>query len=157
MTGAASSATSRATARAPARSRAESGSILATRGIGWRNGSLNVDVGRLDALDARPLHVLPRLGERAIDVDAAARVLDHQRGEARLPRVERRPRHAEIGGEADQEHLVEIPLAQIAGQSCRGLAVRLEEGGVRVHLLAVTLADDQLGVRNLEVLVQGRA
>src|SRR5262245_24374280 len=157
MTGAASRASARATARAPARSRAESGSISGACGIDGTNGSLHVDVGRLHALDARPLHVLPRLGERAVDVDATARILDHQRGEARLSRVERRPGHAEICGKTDQEHLVEIPLPQIAGQSCRGLAVRLEEGGVRIHLLAVTLADDQLGVRNLEVLVQGRA
>src|SRR4029450_7346623 len=100
-----------------------------------------------DALDARPEHVLPRFGQRPISVDPSARVLDDERPESRLARVDRRPRDAEVGGEAGEEYLREPAVAQIAREPRRRLAVGLVERRVRVHVLAIALADDQLGVR----------
>src|SRR5947207_706365 len=117
-----------------------------------RARALDVQVGGLDAPDARAEHVLPRLRERPVGVDPARGVLDHVGGESRLPRVHRRPRDAEVGGEPDEEPLLEAGFAQIAHEAGRRLAVRFVERGVGVDGFAVALADDQLGVRDLELL-----
>src|SRR2546421_7600462 len=117
-----------------------------------RARALDVQVGGLDALDARAEHVLPRLRERPVGVDSARGVLDHGGREARLPRVQRRPRDAEVGGQADEDHLLEAALAEVAHEPGWGLAVRLVERGVGVDGFAIALADDQLGVRDLELL-----
>src|SRR5678816_1370785 len=87
--------------------------------------ALDVEIGGLQAANARGLHVRPRLGQRAADVDPAAGVLDDRRAEARLPRVDRRPSDAEVGGEPAQIDLGEAAVTQIAGEPGRRLAVRL--------------------------------
>src|SRR2546425_621228 len=99
---------------------------------------LHADVRGLDALDAGAGHVRPRLAERPAGVDPACGVLDDQGLEAGLARVERRPRHAEIGGEPDEEHAREPALLQVARQARLRLPVGLEKRGVRVHVLPGT-------------------
>jgi hypothetical protein len=69
-----------------------------------------------------------------------------------LARVHRGPGDAEVGREPDEEDLIEPAILQIAREPRRRLAVGLVERGVRIHLLAIALADDQLGVRDPEVL-----
>src|SRR4026207_25830 len=103
---------------------------------------------------ALPSDALVSMPRQAASVTAGPGPTPH------LSRVQRRPAHAEVGGEADQVDLLESAVLHVAGEAGGGLAVRLVEGGVGVHLLPVALADDQLGVRDLEVLVEvgaGRA
>src|SRR6266581_4099007 len=116
--------------------------------------TLRGNVSGSDALDARGEHVFPSLGQRPIGVDAAARVLDDERPESRLARVQRRPCDAEVGGQADEKDLREAAVAQITREPRRRFAVGLVERRVRVHVPAIALADDQLGVRDAEILVQ---
>ena len=118
---------------------------------------LNRDIARLDALDAGLGHVGPGLGERALGVDAAAGVFDHVGFKARLARIERGPCDAEIGGQSRQEQPLHLARLQIGGEPGRGLAVGLGEGRIAVDLLVETLADDQPGLRDREILRQRRA
>src|SRR5207245_9627038 len=97
------------------------------------NARLHVQVGGLDALDARAEHVLPRLRERPVGVDPARAVLDHVGGESRLPRVRRRPRDAEVGGQPDEEHLLEARVPPVAGEAGRRLAIRLDRKSTRLN------------------------
>src|SRR5262245_25914025 len=115
---------------------------------------LSGNVRRGNALDASREHVFPGARQRPVSVDAAASVLDDERPEPSLARVDRRPRDAEVGGEPDEEYLREPTVAQIARQPRRRLAVGLVERRVRVYVLAIALANDQLGVRDAEILVQ---
>src|SRR5262249_28163309 len=85
--------------------------------------------------------------------DAAAGVLDYVSVEAVLARVDGAPGNAEIGGEAGEEDALQAALAQVSGQP-RGLAIGLVEGGVAVDLVAVALADDELGMGHVEALDQ---
>src|ERR671937_1350596 len=98
---------------------------------------LYVDLCRLNALHARAGHVRPCLAERAARVDAARGVLDDDRLEPRLPRVERRPRDAEIGGQPDEEHPREPALLEIAGQPGLRLPIGLEKRRVGVDVLTI--------------------
>src|SRR5205823_2544018 len=86
------------------------------------------------------------VAERSSGVDAARRVLDHQRAEAGARGVERGPRDAEVGGEADEVRVLQAALLEVAGQARHRLAVRFEERGVRVDVRAIALPDDELGV-----------
>src|SRR5713101_9893296 len=115
-----------------------------------RAPSGQLDVRRRDALHAGARHVLPRLAERAAGVDAAGCVLDDGRGETGLAGVERRPGDAEVGGEADEERLLDAALAQVAGESRRRLAIRLVERRVGVDVPSIALADHELRVRDLQ-------
>src|SRR5215471_19945757 len=87
-----------------------------------------------DARDARVLHFVPRRLERAPHVDRAAGVLDHRAVEAELARVERGPRHAEIGGEAADENALDPALVEIALEAGAALAIGLEEEIGRAHV-----------------------
>src|SRR6478736_6339752 len=119
--------------------------------------ALGDDIVRLDALDAGLGHVGPGFCERALGVDAAAGVLDDIGFKAGLARVERAPRHAEVGGEAGEEYPLYLAGYQISGESRRGLAVSLGEGRIAVDVLVKTLADDEPGMRNRKILRQRRA
>src|SRR5215831_13423867 len=115
------------------------------------------EIAESDARDARVLHFMPRRLERALHVDRAAGVLDHRAVEAEPARVERGPRHAEIGGEAAHENALDPALVEISLQAGAAFAIGLQEGRVAVHFPAPTLADDELRVAHGEILVQRRA
>src|SRR5258705_6122576 len=75
------------------------------------------EIRRLNAPHAGGLHCRPGLGERALVVDAAARVLDDQRFKALPARVERAPRDAEVGGEPREENPLQRALLQISAEA----------------------------------------
>src|SRR5262249_7190731 len=106
--------------------------------------------------DAQRREALARGGDRAIDVDAAASVFDHHHGKALAARVLGRVAYAEIEREPRNEDSVQAPLAQITGKAGGGLAVVLVEGRVGIDPGAETLAQNELSVRNLQVVVELR-
>ena len=63
----------------------------------------------------------------------------------------RREEHAKIGRQPAQRHPLEAALAQIAGEAGRRLAVVLAKGRVGVDRPVEALADDQLGMRDVEI------
>src|SRR5689334_224109 len=97
--------------------------------------SLLSDIACLDALDAGVAHLLPGVGQRAVEVDGARGVLDDVGREAELARIERGPGDAEVGGKPGHEHRLDAALLQVTGQSRHGLAVGLDEGRVAVDVL----------------------
>src|SRR5690242_4531783 len=101
--------------------------------------SLSSEVAGPDARDSGFFHLLPGRGERPLHVDRPAGVLDHGAVETELARVERGPRHAEIGRQPAHEHSLDAPLPEVAFEAGAALAVGLEEGRVAVHLLAPAL------------------
>src|SRR5262245_10238092 len=107
--------------------------------------------------DAQRREARARGGDRAVDVDAAARVLDHDHGKVLAARVLGRVAHTEIEREARGEDAAEAPLAQITGKAGRGLAVVLVEGGVGIDGRPEAFAQNELGVRNLQSVVELRA
>ena len=102
-------------------------------------------------------HVAPGGAERAHGVDAARRILDHEGVEAGLARVERRPGDAEIGREAGDEDALEAALLEVALEPGLGLAVGLLEARVAVDPAVVALADDELRMRDLQLLARSSA
>src|SRR5207247_2138697 len=106
--------------------------------------------------DAQRREARARGGDRALDVDAAASILDHDHGKALAARVLGRVAYAEIEREPRNEHSRQAPLAQITGKAGGGLAVILVEGGVGIDPRAEALAQNELGVRNLQVVVELR-
>src|SRR5678815_2879970 len=64
------------------------------------------------APDACRGHVGPGASGRAVEVDRAARVLDHGGVKARRTRVERGPRDAEIGREPAHVQLLELAFPE---------------------------------------------
>jgi hypothetical protein len=86
-------------------------------------------------------------GDRAVQVDGAAGVAEHDGFEAQSPRIERRVAHAEVVRQAGEEDAGEVSLAQIAGESGGGGAVVLEERGVGIDVRPKAFAQDQLGLR----------
>src|SRR5256885_1858052 len=84
----------------------------------------------------------------------AARILDHDHGNALAARVLGRVAYAEIERQPSNEDAHEAPLAQIAGQSGGRLAVVLVKGGVGIDRGAEALSQDELCVRNSQVVVE---
>src|SRR6266545_229107 len=80
------------------------------------------------------------------------RVLDHDGIEAGALGVEGGPRDAEVGGEPGEVDALQSALLEITGEARHGLAVGLEERGVRVDVLAIAIADDELGVRHPQLV-----
>lgn len=118
-------------------------------GPGRRRRQRSGEVAGTDAQHALRDHVLPGCLEAgAAEVDAAARVLDDRRLEARGARVHGAPAHAEVRGETAEEAANDAAFLQVAGEAGAGLLVGLEEGGVAVHVPVVALAHDQRGVGN---------
>src|SRR5262249_60282064 len=78
--------------------------------------ALHPNVRGLNALDARIGHVRPCSAQRAAGIDATRGVLDDERLEAGLSRVERGPRDAEVGGRAHDEGSRQPALREIARQ-----------------------------------------
>src|SRR5262249_10457366 len=85
-----------------------------------------------------------------------ARTRDHARGNPRGGRVLGQRAYEEIEREPRHEDSSQAPLAQITGKAGGGLAVVLVKGGVGIDLRAETLAQNELGVRNLQVIVELR-
>src|SRR5207247_6635809 len=115
---------------------------------------LEGDVGADAPPDPRRRHLPPRLCEGPAGVDRAARVLDDRRVKASPARVEGGPGDAEIRGEPDEDDVLEPAVAKVPREPRGGLAVGLAEGRVRVDVLPVALTQDELGVRDVELLVK---
>src|SRR5262245_20221767 len=103
-------------------------SLIWATSMTGRRVPLHREVAGLDALHPLGRHVAPRLGERAAGVDAPAGVLDHRGLEPGLARVDRRPCHAEVGGEPGEVAAADAAILEVAGEPGRRLAVRLVEG-----------------------------
>jgi hypothetical protein len=89
-------------------------------GYDGRKFGLDRQIARLDFLDTGLSHVGPRLGQRAVHVNRTAGVLDHVGRETGVARIDRRPGHAEIGGEAADEDGIDAALLEIARQPRMG-------------------------------------
>src|SRR5665647_553979 len=110
-----------------------------------------------NAANTQSSEQLARGGHGAIDVDAAAGILDHDRLEAFAARVFRRIAYTEIEGEAGEKHAPEAALAQVSGKSRPRLAIVFGERRIGIDLAVIALAQHQLGVGNLQVLTQRSA
>src|SRR5262245_52238251 len=130
----------------------------------WERPSCGCSHSRVDSTDgvggnscdAQRREALARGGDRAVDVDAAASILDHDHGKALAARVLGRVAYAEIEREPRHEDSRQAPLAQIAGKAGGGLAIVLVEGGVGIDRGPEALAQNELGVRNLQTVVELR-
>jgi hypothetical protein len=109
------------------------------------------DIAGLHGLNPRPLHPFPGGRKRALRVDSATCIVDHYRGESQVARVERGPCDAEIRRKPTDVDAVDAALPQIAAKPGRGFSIRLDEGGVAVDVQVVTLAQNQLGMRDVEI------
>src|SRR5260221_6272378 len=97
------------------------------------------EIGRLNAFDAGGIHRRPRLGERALGVDAAAGVLDDQCLEPLGARGQRAPRNAKVGREAGKENALQAALLEIATETGRGFLIRLNERRIDFDLAPVAI------------------
>src|SRR5262249_20246482 len=95
-------------------------------------------------------------GDRAGTAEAAPPFRYRAAGEPPGARSPRRVAHEKTGREPRHEDSRQAPLAQITGEAGGGLAVVLVEGGVGIDRGAEALAQDELGVRNLQVVVELR-
>src|SRR5260221_13093392 len=82
------------------------------------------EIGRLNAFDAGGIHPRPRLGERALGVDAAAGVLDDQCLETLGARVPPPPRNATVGRAAGKENTLQAALPARATGHRPGFLIR---------------------------------
>ncbi len=89
--------------------------------------------------------------------DGAAGVLEDEALEAEGGAVEGGEADAEVVGEAGEEEALEAAVAEVAGEAGGGLVVVFEEGGVGVDVAAEALAEDELGVGEIEAGVEGGA
>src|SRR6185312_12277203 len=89
-------------------------------------------------------------GDGAVDVDGAAGVADDGGGKCAAAGVEGGEADAEVVGEAGEEEALESAFAAVGGESGRRDVVVFEEEGVSVALGAVSLAQDQLGLGQME-------
>src|SRR5262249_60713710 len=87
-------------------------------------------------------------------LDAGTTTPDPARGEPPGAPAPRGVGEEERGREPRHEDSRQAPLAQITGQAGGGLAVVLVEGGVGIDRGAEALSQDELGVRNLQVVVE---
>ena len=95
---------------------------------------------RSDAADIERRERLARGGDRSVHVDAAAGILDHDRGEALPVRVLGRVANAEIERQAGEKHARQPALAQIAGEAGRRRLVVLEKRRIGIDGAAESLA-----------------
>src|SRR5580658_3936565 len=112
------------------------------------------DPGHIDHARADRGERLVRRGDRAVDIDAAAGVLDHDRREAAAVGILGRVADAEVEGEAGEEDAGEATLPQIRGQAGRRRVVVLVKSRIGIDLAAKALAHDQLGLRRDEVVAE---
>src|SRR6478672_463959 len=89
--------------------------------------------------------------DRAVEVDAAAGVLDHGNFEPRLARILSGKADAEIERQAGDENSLQLALAQIAEQTGRRLVVVLEQRRIGIDPAAETLADHEVRAGDLEL------
>jgi len=92
----------------------------------------------------------------AVEVDRAGEVFEDDGLEAELGGGDGGEADAEIVGEAGKEEAGEFALAEVAGEA-GGCAVVFGEGGVAVDRAAEAFAEEELGMGNLEVGVEGSA
>ena len=71
--------------------------------------------------------------------------------------IEGRVADAVVVGKAGEKDALEAAFAQVAGEAGRRGAVILEEGGVRVDGAAEALAQDELGVGQMEIGMKFRS
>ena len=79
---------------------------------------------------------------------APAGVLDDVGRETGVARIDRRPGHTEVGGEAGDEDGIDAALLEIARQPGMGFLVRLQECRVTVNVFAETFADNQVRLQS---------
>src|SRR5215469_18005428 len=109
------------------------------------------------ALDACCMHLRQRVRERTVEIDGAAAVFDEHCGKALAPRIDGRVVNAEIGGEPDEKDTREAALAQVAGKAGRRALVVLVKGRVRIDGTAKALAQNELGMGEMEIATESRA
>ena len=86
-------------------------------------------------------------GNRAVEIDGAAGIAQHEGRQAEAARIERRVAHAIVVGQPSQKDALEPALAQIAGEAGRRCAVVLKKRRIGIDLRAKAFAQDQLGLR----------
>ena len=74
-----------------------------------------------------------------------------------MTRIDRRPGDAEVSGEPGDKDRVNPALLQIARETGMGFLVGFHEGRVAVDVVVEAFADDQFGLRNIDVLGDLRA
>ncbi len=84
--------------------------------------------------------------ERAVIVDGARGVFDHNAVEPGGHAVFRSPGDAIIGGEAAQEQPLQAAFAEVSSEAREGLVVVFLEARIGIDGFAVALADDGLGM-----------
>lgn len=106
----------------------------------------------LDLFDTSRRHVLPRRCYRSIDVDAATGVVHDVNVEARVARVDRGPGDAKIGSETSNKDRVDLALLEVARQTGASFFVCFQESRVAVDIVVEAFANDQFGLRNIDIL-----
>jgi hypothetical protein len=95
--------------------------------------------------------------DAVFDCDGAAGVLEDQALEAEGGAVEGGEADTEVVGEAGEEETLKAALAKISGETGGGLVVVFAEGRVGVDVGAEALAEDELGVGEIEAGMEGGA
>jgi hypothetical protein len=90
-------------------------------------------------------------------VDGSSGVFDDDSFEAEVVAVDGGVADAEVIGEAAEEETFEAALTEIAREAGRGVVVVFEEGGVAVDVAAKAFAEDEFGVGDMQVWVEGCA
>src|SRR5262249_51464656 len=105
--------------------------------------------GDVQAREARA-----RRRQRAADIDGAAGVLDDGHGKVLSPRVLGRVADTEGQSEPRDKNSRETARPEITGQSGGRLAVVLVQGGIGIDRRAKALAQHELGVGDLQTVVE---
>ncbi len=119
------------------------------------DGSL--DLGGLDAGDASAGKGGVGVGDAAGEIDGAGGIFDDDGLEAEVFAVDGRVADAEVVGEAAEKEALQAAFAQVAGESGGSDVIVFEEGGVGVDVGPEALAEDELGLRDFEGVVEGCA
>src|SRR5438876_1806469 len=95
-----------------------------------------------------------RCGGGTVQIDSPASFFDHDRVKTMRGGIFGRIADTIIEGEASANHLAELALAQITEEARGCPVIVLEKSGIGIDLLAETLADGELGMGNVEALVE---
>jgi hypothetical protein len=115
------------------------------------------DIGRENAGDAGSGERGVGLGDGVRKVDGPSGVFNDDGFEAEVVAVDGGVADAEVIGEAAEEETFEAALTEIAGEPRGGAVVVFEEGGVAVDVAAEAFAEDEFGVGDVQVWVEGCA
>src|SRR4051794_20253397 len=101
-----------------------------------------------DPLHARLFHCHPGSGQRTLSIYTPASILDHVGLKPDGTCIDCRPSDTKVHRKAGYEGLVDTALVEISSKPGRRLVVGLEEGRIAVHILMISFAHDERGVRN---------